>query len=828
MFFIRYFKVIYILFSLILAGLIAYSTVYISRRGKKFVRNVTPCLVMSIATVAIYALFLLQYIQNFARYFYCLYLICLVIMIFELMKFSISYSSKSSQWITLENIFTVFVTFDVIYLILNALIPFSFNLAEVPFKFAQNGKDYENITVFVRVLPKFDFQYDFKDSNGNLELTENLTRTKGFIEFSFKNFLEQLSEFNYFNPFFFHGLLCIIMVSISLIFLFAKTLKAPTIYKYKYAIVLSVYIVAVIVYHVFLFLKSGIEATAILFAFLNFFIAYFSIYSSPERLEKKALYKINEELPDAIICFDTVPKLIYLNLKAREIFKSDTENQNDEKKSISKRKLMKFFLNVQNDWKNLSKQKDKNLGVRDLMVNGSTHYFNVEFHPIMSEKIQVGSFIKLTDKTEDIEKVRREEYIADHDSLTKLYNRKKFFETAESLLESEKDQNWNMICFNIKDFKLVNELFGNRKGDELLKKYAEFVQKYASRKCCYGRINDDKIALLIKEGEFPVQTFKENVIELSSLFDNLKIHINAGVYKITDVNERIEIMYDKAVMALKKDSDSYQKLFTTYDANSLEQMREEKNIMDKFEKVLMNEEVLLYLQPIVNEKGEALGCEARARWLNDGKIISSGKFINALRTSGLICKLDYYIWNLAAQTLCDWKIDGLDNFSITVSVDEKDIYYLDIVKVFKELVQKNKIEPQNLVIQFKENDFVKNYRHASTVANKLSEEGFPVCITDFGGGYSSLNVLKDMDINSIKMDVSFVDAEIENSRNTKILNTIVSLAHDLNYSVVSKGIKNQSQVEQMCEMGFKLFQGDYFSPAIDVSSFEKKYLPQIC
>ena len=131
------------------------------------------------------------------------------------MKFSISYSSKSSQWITLENIFTVFVTFDVIYLILNALIPFSFNLAEVPFKFAQNGKDYENITVFVRVLPKFDFQYDFKDSNGNLELTENLTRTKGFIEFSFKNFLEQLSEFNYFNPFFFHGLLCIIMVSIS-------------------------------------------------------------------------------------------------------------------------------------------------------------------------------------------------------------------------------------------------------------------------------------------------------------------------------------------------------------------------------------------------------------------------------------------------------------------------------------------------------------------------------------------------------------------------------------------------------------------------------------
>ncbi len=825
MFFITNFKIIYIVVSLTFAGIIAYSTVYISRRKKFFVKRVTSCLVMSIETVATYALFLLQYMQNFARYFYSLYLICLVIMIFELMKFSISYSSKKFMWANLENVFTVFITFDVIYLIFNAIIPFSFDLIEVPLKFSQNGTSFENVKVFVRVLTKYDFQNEFIDTNGKLELVQTIVRT-GPAEFSFQVLFEQLFKFHKLNPFLLHALLCISMVSISLVFILAKTFDAPAIYKYKYAIVFSVYITAVILYHIFLFLKSGIEATSILFALLNFFIAYFSIYTSPNRLEKRALYKINEELSDAIICFDTVPKLIYLNLKAEEIFKPDSDDSDRGKKSISKRKLMHFFLNVQNDWKNL--EDNKSLGVYELKVDGTIHYFNVEFHPIMSDEIQVGSFIKLADKTKELEKVRREEYIASHDSITKLYNRKKFFEVAENLLKSEKDQNWNMICFNIKDFKLINELFGDKKGDELLKRYADFVQKYSSRKCCYGRITDDKIALLIKEGEFPFHTFKENVNELSASFENLKIHINAGVYKITDKNERIEIMYDKAIMALKKDSNSYQKLFISYDTNSLELMKEEKIIMDKFEKALINDEILLYLQPVVNAKGEALGCEARARWINEGKIISSGNFIDAIRSSGLICKLDYCIWNLAAQTLCDWKIDGLDDFSITVSVDEKDIYYLDIVKVFKELVQRNKIEPSNLVIQFKESEFVKNYTHALEVTNKLSQEGFPVCITDFGGGYSSLNVLKDMDINSIKMDIAFVDSEIGNSRNVKIINTIVSLAHDLNYSIISKGLKNKLQVEQMTEMGFKLFQGDYFSPAIDVRSFEKKYLPQIC
>lgn len=823
MFFIENYKYVYIIVSLAFAFILSYSAIYISKIKTPLVKRIFPCLFFSISSVIIYSIYLLCYMQNFARYFYSLYYIFLTLFVFSLLRFSISFTQDKFIWPAFENIFTIFVVFDVLYFIINAIVPFSFDLVEVPFKFFENTAEYENIKIFTKSI----YSYRFLDSAQDLTSGVKIIRSvivDGRVDFSLLTMIEQLIKFHKLNFFLIHITFCFVMILISLTLLLIKSIKAPFLYKFKYLAVFFTYILSFSLYGLFYLLKTEIEYTGLLVSILNFFVCYFSVYKSSERLEQKALYKISEEVPEGILCFDNIQKLIYYNQKAKEIFR-DEKNKSE----ISQKKVFDFFMLASNKAKRFVNQCESLIWQEEkIKVDGVEHFYNVEFHQIIIEKKFVGNFIKLTDKTEDVEKIRRDEFIANHDSLTKLYNRKKFFEVAERILKNESGTQWQMMCFNIKDFKLINEIFGNRKGDELLKKYAELIQKYALKGSCYGRISDDKIAVLIKTQDFSESRYLEIIEILSKLFDNFKLSINVGIYIIKDPSERVEIMYDKAFLAISKISNPYQKTFIYYGNNSLEQMRYEKDIADKFEASLKNNEISLFLQPIVDEKGNAVSCEARARWNLNGELISAGKFIKALKNSGLIPKLDMFIWEEAAKILCDWKIDGLDDFSITINVDEKDIYYFDIANFLDELVQKHRIEPKNLIVQFKESEFVKNYDFASKVANNLAKKGFPVCITDFGGGYSSLNVIKDMDISSIKMDMVFVDSEKKSERNEIILNTIISMAKELDYNIVSKGVKDFSQVQQMSSMGFKLFQGEYFDSAIDVESFEKKYLPQLC
>lgn len=819
MFFVENYKYVYIIVSLVFAFVISYSSIHISKLKTPLTKRIFPCLIFGISSVIIYAIFLLCYIQSFARFFYSLYYISLTLLIFSLLKFSISFTQDKFVWPTFENIFTILVAFDVIYFISNAILPYSFDLVETPFKFFGNTLEYENVKVFTKSINNYKFA-----NSGFMTFVV----CDGKLEFSLLTMIEQLVKFHKLNFFLVHFTLCAVMIIIGLSLLLIKAIKAPFLYKFKYVTVFFTYLFSFLFYALFYFLKSEIEYTGIIVSILNFLVCYFSVYKSSERLEQKALYKISEEVSEGILCFDNLQKLIYYNQKAKEIF-SDEKNKSE----ISEKKALNFFKSASTKAKKLTNQNEnqnENLTWHEekIKVGESERYYNVEFHQIIIEEKFVGNFIKLTDSTQEVEKLKHEEFIASHDSLTNLYNRKKFFEICDRILRQESTSQWQMMCFNIKDFKLINELFGTKKGDELLKKYADLIRKYAPKGSCYARIADDKIAMLIKTQDFSEATYLEIIKVLSGIFSNFKLYINVGIYLVKDASERVEIMYDKAFIAISKLANPYQKTFIYYGDNSLELMRYEKDIADKFENSLQNNDISLFLQPIVDEKGNAISCEARARWIFNGQLISAGKFIRALKNSGLISKLDMFIWEQAAKVLCDWRIDGLDDFTITINVDEKDIYYFDIVKFLDELVQKYKIESKNLIVQFKESEFVKNYDFASKIANSLAKKGFPVCITDFGGGYSSLNVIKDMDISSIKMDMVFVDSEKKSERNKIILNTIISMAKKLNYNIVSKGVKSFDQVEQMASMGFKFFQGEYFDAAIDVESFEKRYLPQLC
>lgn len=233
----------------------------------------------------------------------------------------------------------------------------------------------------------------------------------------------------------------------------------------------------------------------------------------------------------------------------------------------------------------------------------------------------------------------------------------------------------------------------------------------------------------------------------------------------------------------------------------------------------------MFLQPQVATDGTVLGAEALVRWIHPERgMVPPGEFIEVFENAGLIHHLDQYIWELAAQKLQKWKRNGYDNLHISVNISTKDFYYLDIYKVFTDLVEKYDISPEKLKLEITETALMMELDKQLELIGKLQNYGFHVEIDDFGSGYSSLNMLKDIQADVLKIDMGFL-RETENHERTRIiLGMVVDLAKKLKMTVITEGVESKEQVDYLTEVGCDMFQGYYFDRPIAVSDFEARYV----
>lgn len=614
---------------------------------------------------------------------------------------------------------------------------------------------------------------------------------------------------------------CYVLAAVSFIMLISKLVRASGMYRKMYYYTIVPFIVVLVVNVICYSSDYPLDFSLLFYALLAICICYVSLYAAPRGLMEDTLINVVEDFNNGIVCYDYKGRCIYANAKARELFGAEKENS------------YSLYEQYYRDWKqkNDGGNEDYVQWEEEREAGGISRSLHVEFQRLKDQKNAVtGMFFKLTDKTDEIRRFREEQYNATHDRLTGLYNREYFFQKAEQIMKRRPGVERFMVCTNIKNFKLVNDLFGEEIGDRILVDQAALLKFFNYEDCIQGRIGADRFAMLIAKEHFNADLAAKNTGRLQYLFNdsNYKIHIILGVYKIEDPEESPQVMYDKASMAVESVQGDYQKTVVFYDTKMLNQLLHEKSVVGEFDDAISAGQFQMYLQPLVGADGKAKGAEALVRWAHPAHgLIMPVNFISVVEKTGLIIKLDEYMWELAAQRLKEWKERGREDMSISVNISAKDFYYTDLYRVFTGLAEKYGISPGSLRLEITETVLMTDLEMHLKVLTKLQEYGFYIEIDDFGSGYSSLNMLKDIKADILKIDMMFLRETQNKARSRAILNSIISMAKALEMSVIAEGVETAEQRDFLAEMGCDVFQGYFFSRPIPVEEFEKKYLEAV-
>ena len=611
-----------------------------------------------------------------------------------------------------------------------------------------------------------------------------------------------------------HLAFCYVMFFSALILLAQSIATAPSGYKAKYVAVLGASFAVIIANAICYSLDLAIDFSVLLYPLFGIFVYYYSIFFAARQLTTLALTSVNENIDDAILYFDVDDDCIYKNSKAASLFVEDGE--------FSKRKARTFLIGARGK----IQAKSEAAPVEFFMVGGQERQFEIETEDIYYGYNLIGSYLKLSDKTDEINRYLTQKFLANHDELTGAYTREYFFKACDEKIKENPGTDFLMISSNIRQFKLVNELFGEEVGNKILIKMVTTTKTLAIHDSVLGRVGDDRFGLLVQKKYFTedhIKAFLESSQEVLE-GSNFTLNICVGVCEARGDSESAQLLYDKTQLAINNICNDYQKHLAYYSSDLMDELLRERQITTEFSDALKNGQICMYLQPYFDRDGKAFGGEALARWNHPQRgLLEPDFFIQPLEKSGLIHKLDTFIWEEAARTLEAWEKRGLDNMQISVNVSAKDMFYIDIADNFKQLLLKHTFNPQNLKVEFTEEALNKDLNTTISLFEKLKALGFEVGIDDFGHGYSSLNFLKDVNADILKMDMVLVQKNENTERAKIILKFIVQISKALGMKLVSEGVETAEQLEMLKTLGFPCFQGYYFSKPIEIKDFEEKY-----
>ena len=620
------------------------------------------------------------------------------------------------------------------------------------------------------------------------------------------------------TPYFYiHYLIILLLALVSLIALGYRSVTAPAFYRSKY-ILIAGGVFAIVIINIFSF-DSAIDYSIIGYAIEGIFIYHctFAFYS--QRLILKTLYMLTQDMAFALLILDTEGKQIYTNKPADALL--DPEMQVTDKNGVS---LL--------DWCYEQYYSDKDaFSLSDKFLKGRKNLsLQIHYQRLYDDKHRFqGAYFIIRDWTIEAERLEHERYIAVHDRLTGLYNKEHFLEMARRHLDKHPDTQFMIVCNDIKDFKLINDTFGPQAGDNVLMNIAKLVRSYADENIIYGRVGSDVFGFLIpktKDGDaFFHKLTSDAFLEYINMQTTYVLANHFGVYEVTDRSIPVSVMCDRARRAITVIKNDYHKKVAYYDDRMRANAMQEQELLSELEEALKADEIQMYIQPQVTCDRQIFGGEALVRWVHPEKgQILPGRFIPVLEQNGLISEVDKYIWEKACQQLKAWKEMGREDMYISVNISPKDFYFLDIYPIFTGLVERYGIKPGNLRLEITESALSVNLERQLELINKLRAYGFSVEMDDFGSGYSSLNMLKNTNVDTLKVDMGFLQNTTDAEKGRNILEMVIGLCKKLNLRVIVEGVETAEQVKFLTTLGADVFQGYYFARPMPLEEFMEKYM----
>ncbi|ANU21862.1 hypothetical protein BCM40_00290 [Planococcus donghaensis] len=457
------------------------------------------------------------------------------------------------------------------------------------------------------------------------------------------------------------------------------------------------------------------------------------------------------------------------------------------------------------------------------LVNKDGHIIstliNVNFVEREGQNISICAIQDITDRKKAEEKST---YLAYHDTLTGLPNRLHFTEKLKSFVEL--DQEIAVLFIDLDKFKMVNDTRGHAVGDKLLQQIAKRLISCVSRGDIVSRIGGDEFTVILLEREkAEVSRVVERILEeirKPIFIDQHELYLRSsiGISFYPSDGENIEALIKNSDIAMynsKVLGGNNYKFFT----NSMNTSFEERvGLEEHLHNALGNNELVMYYQPQIDPKtGLMYGAEALIRWIHpEWGVIPPDRFIPIAEETGLIIPIGEWVLRTACKQAVEWNDTYGRPFHIAVNLSIKQFVNSDIVDTVERVLQETGLDPNILELELTESVFLENTESMIITMNKLKDLGIRISIDDFGTGYSSLSYLKDLPIDSIKIDQSFIRNLSKNKKTTSIISTIISLAQKLDLKSVAEGVETLEQYNYFKSEGCDLAQGYYFSRPVPV------------
>lgn len=431
----------------------------------------------------------------------------------------------------------------------------------------------------------------------------------------------------------------------------------------------------------------------------------------------------------------------------------------------------------------------------------------------------------ITDITKEKEYEQELKTGAYFDPLTGVYNRNAFFINAQRMIDSNHDVEYAVMRFNIASFKLINDMLGRDVGDRVLICVADSIRSIMPDNSIYARFHADSFGILVPCGEvdpeFLIETVKNDVKKAGIIPHDMQYYV--GVCLISDNDTRIDDICDHALMACRSITGSFNRHVAYYDDRMRFEMLEEQEICDEAHKALLNGEFCIYYQSVYGITAKRfVSAEALVRWNHPKKgLISPGKFIPIFERNGFIAELDMYV----LEQVCVYQHKrnqlGLPPFPISVNVSRTSLYNPNLYDIISGLTDKYGVDPRSFRIEVTETAYNDNPAQLLETIGKLRKKGYPILMDDFGSGYSSLNTLKDIPIDILKLDMKFMQGFEVNSRVGTIVTSVARMSKWLNTPMLAEGVETKEQYDFLKSIGCAYIQGYYFSKPVCEESFSE-------
>ena len=385
-----------------------------------------------------------------------------------------------------------------------------------------------------------------------------------------------------------------------------------------------------------------------------------------------------------------------------------------------------------------------------------------------------------------------------------------------------------LVIFDVNKFKVINDLHGYERGNEVLKRMAGVLQENLGETEAFCRLSADKFILLMAFSER-----KEFVKRLKNLSTQLRrnctledscllLDLSFGIYEITE-NIPFYIMLDRAHLALERAKRRAFEKYDFYDEEDRNRIVAEQHIEDSMEQALANEEFEVFLQPKCDfATGELRGAEALVRWnRGENRLVPPNEFIPVFERNGFILRLDMFILEQIAKLLAKWQDEKKKMVPIAVNFSRLHLNDSRYIPQMRRLVAKHGVDPKWVEAELTENVIFNNLERVQEVVRELHLYGFSVAMDDFGSGYSSLNLLKDLHFDTIKLDKEFLNEFEENPRSRPVIEGAVKMLKTLEVNVVAEGVETREQADFLRGTGCDLAQGYFFSRPVSIATFEQ-------